>query len=109
MNEIESKEMHQKHAKIFKALCDENRLAIIEQLRSGEKCACTLNEYLPINQSTLSHHMKILVESGIVDVRKDQKWSYYSLSDEGVENVINVASEILKKDENANTVCKCEV
>lgn len=56
----------QKNAKVFKALCDPNRLAILELLRSGEKCACVLLEQLELKQSGLSYHMKILCESGIV-------------------------------------------
>ena len=67
-------------AKIFKAFCDENRLQILELLRSGEKCACTLLDDLHITQSTLSHHMKILVECGLVNARKEGKWQYYSLN-----------------------------
>ncbi len=46
-------------AKIFKALCDEKRLAIINHLKSGEKCACVLIQAMNIGQSALSYHMKI--------------------------------------------------
>ena len=53
-------------ARIFKAFCDENRLQILELLRTGEKCACALLEQLHISQSTLSYHMRILCDSGIV-------------------------------------------
>ena len=49
---------------IFKALCDEKRLSILELLKGGEKCACVLMEELNIAQSALSYHMKILCESG---------------------------------------------
>ena len=70
-------------ARIFKAFCDENRLSILRQLRDGEKCACVLLEKLNIAQSTLSHHMKILCESGIVTGRQAGKWTNYSLSAEG--------------------------
>lgn len=76
---------YQDNAKVFKAFCDENRLMILEMLRSGEKCACVLLERLNIAQSTLSHHMKILVESGIVAGRKEGKWTYYSITTEGAE------------------------
>ena len=72
-------------ARIFKAFCDEKRLMVLEMLHSGEKCACTLLEKLQISQSTLSHHMKILVESGIVSARKEGKWTYYSISAVGSE------------------------
>lgn len=72
-------------ALLFKAFCDENRLKILEILQVGEKCACTLQEQLPIAQSTLSHHMKILIESGVVTARKSGKWMYYALSAQGIE------------------------
>ena len=74
---------HQEDAKIFKALCDPKRLAILEQLRSGEKCACVLQEPLDLTQSGLSYHMKILCDSGIVTSRQEGKWTYYSLSESG--------------------------
>ena len=57
---------HQENAKVFKALCDPKRLAILEQLRSGEKCACVLLEPMDLTQSGLSYHMKILCDSGLV-------------------------------------------
>lgn len=69
--------------RVFKAFCDENRLRILEMLRIGEKCACKLLDDLHITQSTLSHHMKILCDAGIVQGRKDGKWVYYSISSEG--------------------------
>ena len=71
-------------ARVFKAFCDENRLQILELLRSGEKCACKLLEEMSISQPTLSHHMKILCESGIVVGRKEGKWMHYRLSPEGI-------------------------
>ena len=67
------------NAKIFKAFCDENRLTILQALCTGEKCACRLQEVLSIGQSTLSHHMRILCESGVVVARKDRKWTYYAI------------------------------
>ena len=74
---------YQEQAKVFKALCDPKRLAILEQLRSGEKCACVLQEPLDLTQSGLSYHMKILCDTGLVDSCKCGKWMYYSLSLEG--------------------------
>lgn len=73
----------EKDALVFKALCDGNRLHIISLLQSGEKCACVLLEKVNVVQSTLSHHMKILCESGIVKSRKDGKWTHYSLYEQG--------------------------
>lgn len=65
---------------ICKALSDSNRLEIVQVLSEGEKCGCRLLEKFEITQPTLSHHMKILVESGIVNDRKAGKWHYYSLN-----------------------------
>ena len=75
-------------AKIFKAFCDSNRLKILDILKDGEHCACKLLEILDVSQSTLSHHMKILTDAKVVNVRKDGKWSHYSLSSDGIEKVI---------------------
>ena len=75
--------VYQDNAKVFKAFCDENRLMILELLQSGEKCACVLLNDLNIGQSTLSHHMRILCNSGIVKSRRDGKWIHYSISPEG--------------------------
>lgn len=70
-------------ALICKALGDPNRLQIVQILSDGEKCGCKLLEQFEITQPTLSHHMKILCECGLVIARKEGKWSHYSL-DHGV-------------------------
>lgn len=74
-----------KTANIFKAFCDENRIKILQLLKGGEKCACMLLEEMNITQPTLSHHMKILCDSGIVTGRKQGKWMHYSISESGIE------------------------
>ena len=74
-----------KTALIFKAFCDENRIRILKLLCGGEKCACKLLEEMSISQPTLSHHMKILCDSGIVVGRKEGKWMHYRISPEGVQ------------------------
>lgn len=78
------KETEKDIALIFKAFCDENRIQILKLLCSGEKCACRLLEEMSISQPTLSHHMKVLCDSGIVVSRKGGKWMHYSISAEGV-------------------------
>lgn len=93
-------------AVIFKAFCDENRIKILQLLKSGEKCACELLEEMNITQPTLSHHMKILCDSGIVMGRKEGKWMYYSVSTEGV----NVSQSYLDSlvDTSVDNNCKCK-
>ena len=66
-------------ALICKALSDSNRLKIVEILSDGEKCGCKLLEAFDITQPTLSHHMKILEECGLVKGVKQGKWTHYSL------------------------------
>ncbi len=84
---------YEKDAAVFRAFCDPNRLRVLELLRSGEKCACVLLSELNISQSTLSHHMKILCESGIVKGRREGKWTHYSLSEAGSQ----AAAELLQR------------
>lgn len=68
---------------VFKALADARRLAIVHMLeRGGEVCACSLLDGLDISQPTLSHHMKVLCDSGLVRCRKDSRWCYYSVDAE---------------------------
>lgn len=82
----------EKKAKLFKAFCDEKRLRIIDLLKNGELCVCVLTEKMNMPQSSLSHHMKILCDAGIVTGRDEWKWTYYSLNKE----MFLYASELLK-------------
>ena len=88
MNEIDV-------ALICKALGDSNRLKIVRMLSDGEKCACKLLETFEITQPTLSHHMKILCDSGIVIGRKEGKWMHYSISENGVQYAIDCLQALM--------------
>lgn len=96
-------------AKVFKAVCDEKRLYIIDLLRQGERCACQLLEDLDISQPSLSYHMKILVESGIVRSRQDGKWTHYSISQAGSNQAIELLSSITSVSDEAEANCNCQV
>ena len=85
----------QKIAGIFKALGDENRIRILKMLQSGEKCACKLLEELNISQPTLSHHMKILCDAGIVAGRKEGKWMHDRICCDGVCALRSMLQELL--------------
>jgi len=65
---------------LFKALGDSKRLQILQMLISGEQCACKMLDHFDITQPTLSHHMKILCDCDLVQVRKEGKWSHYSIN-----------------------------
>ena len=101
-------EKHIDNAMVFKAFCDEKRLTILEMLQSGEKCACVLHEKFDISQPTLSHHMKILVDSGIVTARKEGRWMYYSICAEGRKAAARLLLDITEvTDENDNRDMGC--
>lgn len=94
-------------ARVFKALCDPNRLMIIEMLKNGEKCACKILSDLNIVQSTLSHHMKILCDSGLVSYRKEGKWMHYSLNKQGFMIAMEILSQINESINETNIEEKC--
>ena len=65
---------------IAKALCDPTRIRVMAALRNGELCVCELVDGLEISQSSLSSHLQICREVGVVTTRKESRWIYYSLS-----------------------------
>lgn len=65
--------------KVTKALSDENRIRILMFLREGELCLCQIIEILGLASSTVSKHMSILHEAGLVRVRKQGRWRYFRL------------------------------
>lgn len=86
--------IYEERAKVFKAFCDEHRLRILELLHGGEKCACVLIDEMGMPQSSLSYHMKILCDSGIVTSREEGKWTHYKISKQGIEKAIAFLKEI---------------
>ncbi|MBS3995337.1 MAG: winged helix-turn-helix transcriptional regulator [Alkaliphilus sp.] len=72
---------------VFKALSDYKRLLIIEMLSCGKLCACDLYAGLNLTQPTISHHMKILQQAGLVKAKKNGKWVNYSLCKEAFNEV----------------------
>ncbi|MGO5050973.1 ArsR/SmtB family transcription factor [Lachnospiraceae bacterium LCP25S3_G4] len=93
--------------KLIKALADENRLAILELLLSGEKCGCVLLDELSIMQPTLSHHMKILCDAGIVKGCKQGKWIHYSICENGSNALRTMISKYSLTPEQAKEYKKC--
>ncbi len=98
--------IHQNHAKVFKALCDPKRLALLALLRDGEKCACVLMEQLGMAQSAVSYHMKILCESGIVSSRQEGKWTHYRLSRTGSRAAADLLLSLTTPHAEQDTCCE---
>lgn len=91
----------------IKAISDETRLRIIDMLSCGELCACNILDGLSISQSTLSYHMKILADSGLINAERDGTWMRYTLNKERIEEVIEFFTHITtKKDDCICHKCK---
>jgi ArsR family transcriptional regulator, arsenate/arsenite/antimonite-responsive transcriptional repressor len=69
---------------LFHALSDRTRLTILQRLRFGERCVCDLTDALDAAQSRLSFHLKVLKEAGLVNDRREGRWTYYTINREGV-------------------------
>lgn len=105
------------YSTIFKALSDETRLRIIDMLSCSELSACDILQSFSLSQSTLSYHMKILVESGVVRSRRDGLWTRYSICEETFEDLLQFLPQLYKvKDEcicrqikycKEDDMCKC--
>ena len=98
------------NAKILKALSDPNRLKIIDLLSCGEKCACEILESFKFTQPTLSHHMKVLMDCGLIDVRKDGIWNYYKLKVNNTNKLVLFLMNLITEKENcicSSQQCTC--
>jgi len=71
----------------FRALGDETRLRILETLVSGETSVSDLQQRVDIGQSLMSHHLRILRESGLVATRREGRWVHYGISEQALAAV----------------------
>ena len=81
-------------AKVLKAISDPKRLRIVDMLSCGELCACVIQEEFNITQPTLSHDMKVLLDAGVVNARKEWKNTYYSLNTAFLDSFSETLSKI---------------
>ena len=91
-------------ARNIQALGDPKRAMIVDMLSCGELCACMILEKFEMSQSTLSHHMKILCECGLVKGREQGKWTYYSLDTNAAGRIKQFLCDITSN--NINCICK---
>lgn len=94
-------------AVICKAMSDPNRLKIIEMLAKGEKCGCDLLAELLVTQPTLSHHMKILSDCGLVDSYKEGKWHHYNINCTKFREFKSYITSVTCTGNAADAVCTC--
>jgi DNA-binding transcriptional ArsR family regulator len=104
---------------ITKALSDENRVRALMMLCQGELCVCQLIQMLGLAPSTVSKHMSILYQAGLVDARKEGRWNYYRLADEDapefvleaikwVQDSIGRDKRIVRDAKQVKRVCKID-
>jgi ArsR family transcriptional regulator, arsenate/arsenite/antimonite-responsive transcriptional repressor len=74
----------------MKALSDEKRLRILEQLAGGERCVCDLTDALDAGQSLLSFHLKTLKDAGLVRDRRAGRWVHYSINADALSEMEDV-------------------
>lgn len=91
-------------AGLMKALSDETRVRIVHILSCGEVCACDLLEHFEISQPTLSHHLGLLVDAGLVAARPEGKWVHYRLEREAFDFIAAFIPAISRGDEK----CLCK-
>jgi DNA-binding transcriptional ArsR family regulator len=86
-----------------RSLGDSNRLRALLSLRNGELCLCQIIELLDLAPSTVSKHMSVLKQAGLVESRKEERWQYYRLpknqGSEVVAKLIEVAVQALENDD----------
>ena len=84
----------ERQVKILKALAHPIRLKITKKLSDGELCVCKLNEDVDFSQSNLSQHLRILKEAGILNSRKEGMWTYYSIANNKVLQLLSMIEEL---------------
>ncbi len=82
-----------KELRIFKALCDETRLKIVEFLLDGEKCVCEIVPYTGRAQSTVSIQLAKLEDLGIVESRRKGKSVYYKIINPKIKKILKIAGD----------------
>jgi len=84
-------------AKVFKAIADPTRLEIILFLKDDEKCQCEIHPELEKSQSTISQHLKILIDCGILAFRRDGQKKMYKIKEPDVLQIIELIDDIITR------------
>ncbi len=90
-------ELYRLHASVCKGLADPKRLLIINALRGGERSVSELCEELELPQANVSQHLAVLRDKGLVDVRKDGQWAFYSLSSPKITQAMDLLREVMSE------------
>ena len=84
-------------AELFKVFGDSTRLRILSALLNHELCVCDISDALEMNQSAISHQLRVLRTAGLIKVRRCGKSAFYSLDDDHVKKIIELGFEHIKE------------
>ena len=93
---ISSQQRYVARARIAKALSHPTRLLLLDLLKNGKKCVCDLTEVVGADQSTVSKHLAILKDAGLIDGRKEGTMSFYSLKCKCLDGFFDCIEQVLK-------------
>lgn len=91
---ISTDETLEKQQTVFSALGHEDRLRILSILREGECCVCELQAALDAPQSTVASHLRLLRDAGLVNARKNGKWTFYRIADTATFQLLDLAAAL---------------
>ena len=94
---VRSSEFYEARAKIARALAHPSRLLLMDALRDGEMCVCDLTELVGSDQSTVSKHLAILKEAGLVSVRKERSMSFHALQCQCLDGFFGCLDMVLRQ------------
>lgn len=82
---------------LFHALSDPIRLRTLDRLRDGEMCVCDLQDELDLAQSRLSFHLRVLKDAGLVEDRREGRWSYYTILPDALKEAHDLVVQFLPR------------
>lgn len=91
VNELPDDELIADLSDMFKIFGDQTRMKILMALESGELCVCDIAAVMNMSQSAISHQLRVLKQSNIVKTRREGKVVYYSISDDHVKEIFDIA------------------
>ena len=91
INELPDDELIVDLSDMFKIFGDQTRVKILMALESGELCVCDIAAVMDMSQSAISHQLRVLKQSNIVKTRRQGKVVYYSISDDHVKEIFDIA------------------
>lgn len=91
INELPDDELIADLSDMFKIFGDQTRMKILMALESGELCVCDIAAVMDMSQSAISHQLRVLKQSNIVKTRREGKVVYYSISDDHVKEIFDIA------------------